>query len=166
MIKPIFIYGESILRGLSSAYTVGTDLSETIQDLWDTMYNANGAGLAGVQIGISKRIFVIDLPDQEWEQVFINPVIITKSGEDTIMNEGCLSLPNLEGSISRPENISIDYYDENWNHKREDYRGIRSRVIQHEYDHLDGILWIDRIDPGEGVKMIKDLQHLRLLNKK
>ena len=143
MIKPIFIYGEPILRRLSTNYDVGTDLSGVIQDLWDTMYNADGAGLSGAQIGIGKRIFVIDLPDQKWKKVFINP-LVEPFGDYSTRDEGCLSLPGINGPIMRLENAQIEYYDENWKLHTESYKGIRARVIQHEFDHLDGVLWVDR----------------------
>jgi peptide deformylase len=122
------------------------------------MYNAAGAGLAGPQIGIQNRIFVIDLPDQEWKGVFINPLILSYTGEDTVMEEGCLSLPGISGPVVRKDKIGIEYYDENWNYHQETYQGIRSRVIQHEYDHLEGVLWIDRVDPGVGIKLLESLK--------
>ena len=144
MIQPIVIYDNPILRQKCLPYTKGTYLRKTIKDMWNTMYNANGSGLAAPQIGILYKLFVIDLPDQKWKQVFINPIIKEFSGENITMIEGCLSIPNLRGPVSRKSKILIDYYTENWTHVKKEYDGIRSRVIQHEYDHLEGILWIDK----------------------
>ena len=161
MIKPIVLYGAPILRLPVEPMRVGKDVSGIVQDLWDTMYNADGAGLAAPQINISERIFVIDLPDQEWKQVFINPIIETSEGEREIMEEGCLSLPSIGAPIVRDGEITIHYYDENWKFHAERYRGIRCRVIQHEYDHLDGVLWLDHVDPALGMKMIPHLKAIQ-----
>jgi peptide deformylase len=162
MIQPIVVFGDAILRQLCLPYTEGTDVTQTIEDLWDTMYNANGAGLSAPQIGIPLRLFVIDLPDQEWKKVFINPIIREIDGEDVTLTEGCLSIPSVEGPVTRKDHIVIDYYDEDWIYVREEYQGIRSRVIQHEYDHLEGKLWVDRREntPGRATLIIMTaLQH-------
>ena len=160
MIKPILVYGDPILRKLSDNIGVGADVDEIIQDLWDTMYNADGAGLAGPQIGKLKRIFVIDLPDQEWKGVFINPSLKT-SDENVSMNEGCLSIPGVNAPIVRPKNITIEYYDEKWKLHRESYTGIKSRVIQHEYEHLDGVLWVDRISQFDFYPILPKLRAIK-----
>lgn len=161
MIKPIVLYGDQILRKPTLPYKEGTDLKETVQNLFDTMYNADGAGLAGPQINLPERIFVIDLPDQEWKQVFINPnITVNYYSEKVRMAEGCLSLPGISAPIVRPDEIKIEYYDENWDYYVETYRGIRSRVIQHEYDHLEGVLWIDKVDPAIGMKFLEDLRKI------
>ena len=103
MIKPIVLYGDKILRKPTDYIREGSDIKSLIQDLWDTMYNADGAGLAAPQIGVSMRVFVADLPDQEWKQVFINPVINEKYGERETVIEGCLSLPTISAHIIREE---------------------------------------------------------------
>jgi peptide deformylase len=159
MIKPIIIYGDPVLRKICKPYFVGTNLKETIQDLWDTMYNADGVGIAAPQVGLSTRLFVIDLSDQEWKQVFINPKITKTFGEHTYIEESCLSLPGISDVITRHDEIVIEYYDENWLYLREEYKGIRSRVIQHEYDHLEGKLWIDRAQPSNA--LLEKLQILK-----
>lgn len=161
MIKPIVLYGKQILRYPVEPMKVGSSVDNIVRDLWDTMYGAEGAGLAAPQINISERIFVIDLLDQEWKQVFINPIIETREGEDEIMEEGCLSLPGISAPIVRPGEITIHYYDENWKFHIERYQGIRCRVIQHEYDHLEGTLWVDRVDPVIGMKLIPYLQKIQ-----
>lgn len=164
MIKPIVLYGKQILRKPTLPYKIGTDVSETIQDLFDTMYNAGGAGLAGPQINIPERIFVVDPPYVDFKRVFINPTILTLSGKSMFMDEGCLSIPNLEGKVVRPGTVEIEWYDEKWEYHKETFEGIKARVIQHEYDHLDGVLWLDRIDPALGMKLINDLQNITQRN--
>jgi len=164
MIKPIVVYGNSILRQTAQLMKMGSNVKDTLQNMWDTMYNAEGAGLAAPQINLSTRMFIIDLPDQEWKQVFINPVIETRSGEKVIYEEGCLSLPNLTGLVEREDEISVHYFDEDWKFHAEHYSGIKSRVIQHEYDHLEGRLWIDYIDPSVGMKILKHLEDIQERN--
>ena len=158
MIKPIVLYGDKILRYQCHPYREGTELSDTIQDLWDTMYNAKGAGLAAPQIGLSTRIFVIDIPDINFKEVFINPTITFEDGEDVEMEEACLSLPGINAPVTRKSEIEIEYYDENWLFTKKEFSGLEARVIQHEYDHLDGVLWIDRTDIKFGLKIITALQ--------
>jgi peptide deformylase len=123
--------------------------------MFETMYYAEGLGLAAPQVGKSIRLFVIDgkpLADEEPEfadfrKVFINARIIEKSGELKPMSEGCLSIPNLREEVNRESHIRIKYFDENWQEFDEVYDGYRARVIQHEYDHLDGILFPDKLNP-------------------
>ena len=146
MIKPIVVYGSPILRQTCLPYNIGTDVSEITEDLFDTMYNAKGAGLAATQINQEFRIFVVDLPDLNWKKVFINPVISEYKGEDVVMNEGCLSIPKVSGPVKRKSEIVIEYYDEDWLFNKEEFDGIKARVIQHEYDHLQGVLWVDKME--------------------
>ena len=124
------------------------------------MYAANGAGLAGPQINLPERIFVVDPPFADFKKVFINPRIVSYYGDDYIMDEGCLSIPGLEAPVVRKRDIRVDYYDENWEFHSESFSGLKSRVLQHEYDHLEGVLWIDRVDPIVGMKLIKDLKKI------
>ena len=161
MIKPIVLYGDKILRKPTDYIREGSDIKSLIQDLWDTMYNAEGAGLAAPQIGEPVKAFVADLPDQEWKRVFINPVIKKKYGEKETVVEGCLSLPGISAHIIREDEIEISYFDENWKYYTAYYRGVRSRVIQHEYDHLDGVLWVDRVDPLIGMRMVEHLKAIQ-----
>ena len=164
MIKPIVLYGDKILRQRADQISQGSNIKSLVQDLWDTMYNADGAGLAAPQIGESVKVFVIDLPDQEWKQVFINPAIEEKYGDMETAVEGCLSLPTISAPIIREDEIEITYFDENWKFHAEKYKGVRSRVIQHEYDHIKGVLWIDRVDPGVGMQMISHLKAIQNRN--
>jgi peptide deformylase len=129
----------------------GTNLDALIKDMYATMDFANGVGLAAPQINQSVRLFVIDsslmLDEDEEEKgirrVFINPIILDEYGDDYSFEEGCLSIPEVRAEIIRPERLTIEYYDENWNLKEEEFSGMTARVIQHEYDHLEGILFVD-----------------------
>jgi len=156
MTYPILIYGHPVLR--KTAQDIDKDypeLNQVIADLFETMYNSEGLGLAAPQIGKSIRIFVIDgkpIGEEEpemanFKKVFINAHIKEKYGELKPMTEGCLSIPNLREEVNREESVHIQYYDENWQFHDETYDGYKARVIQHEYDHLDGILFTDRVNP-------------------
>ena len=156
MIYPIVVYGHPILRKV--AVEIDKDypgLSQLISDLFETMYYSEGLGLAAPQIGKSIRLFVIDgkpaAEDEpalaEFKKVFINSHITEKNGEPVPMNEGCLSIPNLREEVIRESKIRINYYDENWEYHDETYDGYKARIIQHEYDHLDGILFTDKVNP-------------------
>ena len=160
MIKPIVLYGKRILREQAKPFKIGENVKPIIQDLWDTMYNAGGAGLAGPQISIGQRIFVVDVPFKDFKGVFINPQIKEYFGKDLKLEEGCLSLPQLNADIIRPAGIEIEWYDENWEHHVEKMEGMKSRVIQHEYDHLEGTLWIDKVDPALGMHMLQPLRDI------
>ena len=163
MILPILPYGNPILKAkaleINKSYP---KLKDLIKNMWDTMYSANGVGLAAPQIGLSIRIFVIDtFPFSEQEElskkesielssfkkVFINPKIIEKNGKDWDFNEGCLSIPDIREDISRKESIKINFLDENFVSRNLILSGIKARVVQHEYDHLEGILFTDYLSP-------------------
>ncbi|MDR1527671.1 MAG: peptide deformylase [Dysgonamonadaceae bacterium] len=154
MILPIYLYGHPVLR--KETKDIPPDyphLSLLLDNMYETMYNANGVGLAAPQIGLEDRILVIDLTSCEkddpsctgFKKVFINAHIIERDGEEVLMEEGCLSIPNIHEKVPRPNQIRIRYLDENLQPHDEVYEGYKARVIQHEYDHLDGILFTDRI---------------------
>jgi peptide deformylase len=156
MIYPIVIYGHSILRKIAKEIDKDyPDLNQLIPDLFETMYRSEGMGLAAPQIGKSIRMFVIDgkpaaEDDQslaEFKKVFINARITERSGDILPMNEGCLSIPGLREEVLRASHVHICYFDENWEYHDEVYEGYKARIIQHEYDHLDGILFTDRVSP-------------------
>jgi peptide deformylase len=156
MIYPIVVYGHPILRKIASEINKDyPDLNQLISYLFETMYYSEGLGLAAPQIGKSIRIFVIDgKPAAEddptladFKRAFINPHITERSGEILPMNEGCLSIPNLREEVMREAHVKINYYDENWQFHDDEYEGYKARIIQHEYDHLDGILFPDRLTP-------------------
>jgi peptide deformylase len=158
MVLPVYVYGMPVLRKVAPDIPEDfEDLNQLIEDMYETMYASDGVGLAAPQIGKSLRIFVLDTtpmaesaedPELDgFKKVFINPYILEEWGDPWSFEEGCLSLPNIREEVTRPSQVRIEYYDENWNLKEEVYDGIRARVIQHEYDHLDGKLFVDRINP-------------------
>ena len=175
MILPIIAYGDPILKQKASKFNSNelNNLGSLIDDLWETMYNAKGVGIAAPQIGVSKAIFVADFSffeDEEnfyehelinMQQVFINPEIINETGDDFVYPEGCLSIPNISENIVRKEKLKIKFLDENLESKKMKCSGIIARVIQHEYDHLQGILFTDKLSYKRR-KLIK--QELNLIS--
>lgn len=166
-IYPIVAFGHLALR--KETLEIKKDhpeLKKIIQRMFKTMYNASGVGLAGPQVGISLRIFVVDgspmdgtLEDDpqsmlDFKKVFINPEIIEETGEEWAFEEGCLSIPDLREDVWRPEEVLIEYQDENFKTHRETYTGLKARIIQHEYDHLEGILFTDHLS-GLKKKLVK-----------
>ncbi|HSI70744.1 MAG TPA: peptide deformylase [Gillisia sp.] len=161
MILPIVAYGDPVLRKKCKEITPEyPNLKQLIDNMWETMYQAYGVGLAAPQIGLPIRIFIIDptafaddgsLEEKEKEvlsnlkKVFINPVIISEEGEEWAFNEGCLSIPDVREDVFRKSIITIEYQDEEFNSHRETFDGIAARVIQHEYDHIEGILFTDKL---------------------
>ena len=151
MIYPIVAYGNPILKKEAEEINEGTEIDELITNMFATMDHANGVGLAAPQINQGIRLFVIDstlMLDEEDEEkgirrAFINPIILDEYGDDYSFEEGCLSIPEVRAEITRPETLTIEYFDENWNLKEEEFSGMTARVIQHEYDHLEGILFVD-----------------------
>jgi peptide deformylase len=156
MILPIVAYGHPTLKkvaqDIESSYP---GLEKLIEDMWETMYGANGVGLAAPQVNKSIRLFVIDAtpyaeeyPETNgFKKVFINAHIFEETGEEIEINEGCLSLPGMSEEVSRKPKIVIKYVDENFVPHEETYEGFIARVIQHEYDHIEGVLYVDRITP-------------------
>lgn len=156
MFLPIYIYGSTVLRKIAVDITPDySDLKKFIADLWETMYEADGVGLAAPQVGKSIRVFVVDATpwaDEEpelanFKKTFINAQIYERFGEEWRFNEGCLSLPGIHEDVMRPEGIKIRYVDENFVEHDEEFTGYAARVIQHEYDHLDGKLFVDHLTP-------------------
>ncbi|MFO7997631.1 MAG: peptide deformylase [Bacteroidales bacterium] len=156
MILPIIAYGDPVLK--TRALAVDKDeagLQELLENMWETMYVAQGVGLAAPQVGLSKRIFVIDASPfaeddpglKDFKKAFINPLIISETGHEWVFNEGCLSFPDLREDVTRKSDIRLSYMDENFHHHEEDFSGLAARIIQHEYDHIEGIVMVDRISP-------------------
>jgi peptide deformylase len=161
MILPIVAYGDPVLK--KKAKDISKDypkLDQLIDNMWDTMYNAYGVGLAAPQIGLPIRMFMIDpapfAEDDEMDEaeketlkdlrkVFINPQIIEETGEEWAFSEGCLSIPEVREDVFRKPDITIEYLDENFEKHTETYSGLAARVIQHEYDHIEGILFTDKL---------------------
>jgi peptide deformylase len=154
MIYPIVLYGDPVLRQKAKDIDKDTDLKQLIEDMYETMHAASGIGLAAPQIGKPIRLFVVDgtsLEDEEdmeeFKKAFINPVILEEEGEEWEFEEGCLSIPNIREKVSRAEELTIRYYDENWIEHEETYDGMQARIIQHEYDHIEGKLFVDYLTP-------------------
>lgn len=146
----IIAYGDPVLKKVCSAIDENyPDLSLLIANMWETMYNANGVGLAAPQINLPIRLFIVDTKGDEEEQaykkVFINAQILEETGEPWAFNEGCLSIPEVREDVMRKPNILIKYYDENWNLHEDRVDGFAARVIQHEYDHIQGKLFTDKL---------------------
>ena len=156
MILPIYIYGQPVLREESK--TVNNDypqIKELINNMFETMYNAEGIGLAAPQIGVPIRLCIVDGNEvannhpecANFKRVMINPTITYRSDETDSLEEGCLSFPGIHEKVTRSINISIDYLDENFNKQEENLTGFNARIVQHEYEHLFGQVFIDSISP-------------------
>jgi peptide deformylase len=176
MILPIYGYGDPVLRKVGA--DISTDypnLQEVIVNMYETMYNAYGVGLAAPQVGLAIRVFVIDtepFSDSEdlskeeqnqlkgFKQTFINAKMLNEEGEEWVFNEGCLSIPDVREDVYRKEKITLEFYDENFNKKNEVYDGLIARVIQHEYDHIEGILFTDKIAMLKKTLIKKKLQNI------
>jgi peptide deformylase len=172
MILPILLYGDPVLRKMAAPITKDyPDLEKLIADMFETMYQAKGVGLAAPQIGKSIRLFIVDASpfaetsedDEEdedseltkeeaaelkdFKRVFINPVMLEEDGEEWKFNEGCLSIPKIREDVSRKAFIVLRYMDENFQEWEEEFDGLAARIIQHEYDHIEGKLFTDKINP-------------------
>ncbi len=156
MKMPIYAYGQPVLK--KEAEDIQPDypgLSQLIEDMWETMYHAGGVGLAAPQVGLSIRLFLVDTEQMKDEKtsgegikkVFINAEILQETDNFCSYEEGCLSIPDLTGDVDRPDGISIRYLDENFIEHTQTFTGINARVIQHEYDHIDGVLFIEHLKP-------------------
>lgn len=180
MILPIVAYGDSVLKREAEEIEKDyPDLTELIENMFETMYEASGVGLAAPQIGKSIRLFIVDgapfaeedleegeEPDpraeglEDFKRVFINPIIEEETGEKWGFKEGCLSIPNIREEVFRKENIVVSYYDENWELKEESFSGYAARIIQHEYDHVEGILFTDKLSPLKKRLLSKKLNNI------
>jgi peptide deformylase len=154
MIYPIVVYGDPVLRQRAKDIPKGSDVTLLINDMFETMHSASGIGLAAPQIGKSVRLFVVDgssLEDEpgmeDFKKVFINAQVIEELGTAWDFEEGCLSIPNIREKISRKAKLKIKYFDENWVEHEESFDGMKARIIQHEYDHIEGKLFLDYLTP-------------------
>lgn len=161
MILPIVAYGDPVLRKQGEPITPDyPGLTELIANMWETMYQASGVGLAAPQIGRPIRLFVIDaspfaddedIPEEErdrlrdFKRVFINARIELESGRKWAFNEGCLSIPDIREDVSRLDMVTLKYQDENFREHTEVFGGLLARIIQHEYDHIEGVLFTDKL---------------------
>ncbi|MEO6914525.1 MAG: peptide deformylase [Chitinophagaceae bacterium] len=165
MILPIVAYGHPVLRKVADDISLEyPDLEKVLADMWDTMYHSNGVGLAAPQVNRPIRLFVIDsqqifenmkedddkqeYPDMPGlKQAFLNPHVVSVEGEEWSYNEGCLSIPKIREDVFRSEGVTIDYLDEQFVAHRKTFNGITARILLHEYDHLEGKLFIDYLKP-------------------
>ncbi|MBD79801.1 MAG: peptide deformylase [Crocinitomicaceae bacterium] len=168
MVLPIYAYGHPVLRAECEEIEENDpNLKQLIDDMYETMYSANGIGLAAPQVGKNLRLFLVDAvayaedykdskdpEDQkeyatlkDFKKAFINPIIIEETGKDWAFEEGCLSIPDIRAEVKRQDTVLIEYYNENWELVEEEYDGMAARIIQHEYDHIEGVLFTDKINP-------------------
>jgi len=167
MILPIYAYGQPVLKKVAEDIDQDyPDLEQLIKDMWETMYNAEGIGLAAPQVGLSIRLFLIDttqLKDYEEgvKMTFINAHKIEEVGKDWAYEEGCLSIPDVRGDIERPDTVTLEYMDENFERHEKTFTGMNARVIQHEYDHIDGVLFTDKLKPLKKRLVKKKLENVK-----
>ena len=171
MILPVYAYGQPVLKKVAEDITPEhPNLRELIQNMWDTMYDAHGVGLAAPQIGASIRLFVIDSEQIEKEddfnhvgfkRVFINAQKIEETGEKWSYEEGCLCIPNIRGEVSRRPILKIRYLDENFEEHIDIFDGINARVVQHEYDHIDGVLFTEYLSPVKRTLIKGKLENIK-----
>ncbi len=173
---PIVAYGDPVLRKECRDIEKGEiDVKQLAEDMYETMYGASGVGLAGPQIGKDLRIFVVDgqqindnLEEGEevnpslagFKKVFINADILEEDGDEWAYEEGCLSIPDIRADIYRPETVKIRYFDTDWNEHTEVFEDMAARIIQHEYDHVEGILFTDLISPLKKQMLKKRLTNI------
>ena len=176
MILPIYGYGEPVLRKVGEEITPEyPNLKDIIANMYDTMYHAFGVGLAAPQVGLQIRLFIVDTEPfadsddvskeeaalmKEFKKTFINAKIIKEEGDLWGFNEGCLSIPDVREDVFRHDTITIEYFDEDFNKKTEVYDGLIARVIQHEYDHIEGILFTDHLSVLKKKLIGKKLQNI------
>ena len=156
MVLPIYLYGHPVLRKVAKDINKDFENFDVFMtNMWETMYKTDGIGLAAPQVGKSHRVFVIDadplsedFPETKgFKRAFINAKVVKEMGTEWAFNEGCLSLPNIREDVKRKPQIEIHYYDQEWNYHEDIFDGAMARVIQHEYDHLEGKMFTDRLSP-------------------
>jgi peptide deformylase len=170
MILPVYAYGQAVLKKVADPIEKDfPNLQELIENMWETMYHASGMGLAAPQIGVSARLFLVDtlqLKDEEKskggiKKVFINAQKIEEGGEPWTYEEGCLSIPQITGDVERPAQIKLRYQDENLVEHEEIFTGMNARVIQHEYDHIEGTLFLEHLKPIKRRLLKRKLENIK-----
>ncbi|MBI1224470.1 MAG: peptide deformylase [Bacteroidetes bacterium] len=180
MILPIYAYGQPVLKKVAEEITPDyPELKKLIEDMWETMYQADGVGIAAPQVGYGIRLFVIDThphEDEEGEEkkekeplkyvpmkkVFINAQKLEETGDEWSFEEGCLSIPDIRGDVDRPAFIRLRYLDENFVEHEETFDGLNARVVQHEYDHTEGVLFTEKLKPIKKQLIKRKLDKIRL----
>ena len=169
MILPVTAYGHPVLKKVAEEIDEDyPNLEQLIADMFETMYATEGVGLAAPQVNRSIRIFTVDpspfadqIPGAEnFKKVFLNPWITEITGEEELVEEGCLSIPNIREEVPRKSDIIMEYYDENWEYHEERFSGMLARILQHEYDHLDGVVFVDRISTLRKTLLKRKLQDI------
>lgn len=167
MILPVYAYGSAVLR--QKAADIDRDypgLVELIDNMFETMYASNGIGLAAPQIGLCIRLFIVDgseiedIKPEGFKEVFINPVILEEFDYKWDYEEGCLSIPHVRADVNRHSKLVIRYHDAEWVEHTREFDGMAARIIQHEYDHIEGILFTDRINPLKRTMLKSRLQNI------
>ncbi|MEL6986283.1 MAG: peptide deformylase [Bacteroidota bacterium] len=170
MILPIYAYGHGVLKKKAKPIEENDEtLKMLIENMWETMYNAKGVGLAAPQIGQSLRLFLVDTVqvmeeediDKGIKQAFINAEIVEESGNHWAYEEGCLSIPDIRADVERQDTVTIKYLDENFEEQTKTFDGMNARVIQHEYDHIEGILFTEHIKPLKKRLIKRRLENIR-----
>lgn len=178
MILPIYAYGQPVLKRVAEDITPDyPDLKKLIDDMWETMYQADGVGIAAPQVGLGIRLFVIDTHPKEDDEdekeekeplkyvpikkVFINAQVLDETGDEWAFEEGCLSIPDIRGDVDRPALVRIRYMDENFVEHEETFDGLNARVVQHEYDHIEGVLFTERLKPIKKQMIKRKLDKIR-----
>lgn len=173
MILPIFAYGQPVLKKVAAPIDADyPDLEMLIQNMWETMYHADGVGLAAPQIGLPIRIFVVDttpierekrgFKDEGFKRVFINARIVGEDGAPWSYEEGCLSIPRIRGDVERPSVVHLQWQDEAFQVHEATFDGFNARVIQHEYDHIEGVLFTEHLKPLKKRLIQRKLEEIRL----
>ena len=176
MILPIIAYGDPVLRKVGVEISKDyPNLLELIENMKETMFNAQGVGLAAPQIGLAIRLFIVDTSPfaedddldnteqlflKDFKKVFINAKILNEEGDEWAFNEGCLSIPNIREDVFRKDTITIEYLDENFEKHTETIGGLAARVVQHEYDHIEGILFTDKVSSLKKRLLKKKLENI------
>jgi peptide deformylase len=174
MLLPIYAYGHPVLKRTAEPIEPGNpDLQELIANMWETMYHADGVGLAAPQVGHSIRLFVIDTLQLEkdekkepaepgFKKVFINAQKVEETGSPWTYEEGCLSIPRIRGDVERPQTVRLRYMDENFTEHEETFTSVNARVVQHEYDHIDGVLFTEKLKPLKKRLIQRKLEDIRV----
>jgi peptide deformylase len=173
MILPIYAYGQPVLKKVAGPIGADyPDLGILIDNMWETMYHADGVGLAAPQVGLPIRLFVVDtisierekrgFKDEGFKRVFINARMVGEDGSTWPYEEGCLSIPRIRGDVERPSVVHLQWQDEHFEVHEATFEGFNARVIQHEYDHIEGVLFTERLKPIKKRLIQRKLEEIRM----
>ena len=161
LLRVITIGNDKLKQKSEEIDKIDDDIKTLVKDMYDTMYYSGGIGLAAIQVGVLKRLFVIDIPDMfGGKHVFINPVIKDLSKERSVYDEGCLSIPGINSEVERAAKVTVEYTDLKGKRKTLKASGLLATCIQHEYDHLEGILFVDRLEPETRLAKIREFKRI------